>query len=153
MEVPHAEQNGEEAGQTTPRGSMRPKPIVADFTMEQKEEFHEAFMNFSDEEGNLDIPALGHLLEALGEDLTENQVEAMFREVDEDGSGEVDFDEFISMMRRRLLTCQDTELDIRSAFNLLDKDGSGRIDKEESFRLCVFMLIDCPHPHPHPAHS
>lgn len=110
-----------------------------DFTMEQKDEFAEAFMNFADEEGNLDIPALGELLEALGEDLTPDDVEIMFNEVDEDGSGEVDFDEFIEMMRKRLLTAQDAEIDIRSAFELLDKNGNGSIDKEEIFNVvCEF---------------
>lgn len=102
-----------------------------DFTMEQKDEFCEAFMNFADEDGNLDIPSMGALLAALGEDLSEEEVENMFMEVDEDGSGEVDFDEFIEMMRKRLLTSLDAEVDIRSAFELLDKNSNGRIDKEE----------------------
>jgi len=109
----------------------------ADFTLEQKEEFGEAFMNFADEEGNLDIPALGNLLEALGEDLAEDDVAEMFKEVDEDGSGEVDFDEFIEMMRKRLLTEPEIEIEIRSAFNLLDKDESGKIDRNEIINVVV----------------
>jgi len=109
----------------------------ADFTLEQKDEFYEAFMNFADKEENLDPEALGELLAALGEDLTEEQVEEMFKEVDEDGSGEVDFDEFISMMRRRLLTNPDVDNDIKSSFQLLDKDNSGKIDREEIANVVV----------------
>jgi len=109
----------------------------ADFTLEQKEEFGEAFMNFADAEGNLDEPALGSLLEALGEDLTADEIAVMFKEVDEDGSGEVDFDEFIEMMRKRLLTDPEVDLEIRSAFNLLDKDGSGKIDRDEIINVVV----------------
>lgn len=110
-----------------------------DFTMEQKDEFCEAFMNFADEEGNLDIPSMGALLAALGEDLTDEEVEIMFEEVDEDGSGEVDFDEFIEMMRKRLLQSENAEVDIRSAFELLDKNGNGKIDKEEILNVvCDF---------------
>jgi len=108
-----------------------------DFTMEQKDEFHECFLNFADEEENLDVPALASLLEALGEELSEQEVLEMFREVDADGSGEVDFDEFIGMMRVRLLISQDSEPEMRSAFNLLDRDGSGHVDKEEIINVVV----------------
>lgn len=110
-----------------------------DFTLEQKDEFMEAFMNFADDEENLDKEALGQLLAALGEDLTDEELQQIFDNVDEDGSGEVDFDEFIAMMRDRLLVSQDTEQDIRSAFNLLDRDQSGKIDKEEIVNVvCEF---------------
>lgn len=108
-----------------------------DFTMEQTDEFQQCFLNFADDEENLDVSALGALLEALGEELSAEEVMEMFKEVDTDGSGEVDFDEFIAMMRVRLLVSQDAESNMRSAFNLLDKNGTGLIDKEEIINVVV----------------
>merc|ERR1711924_570672 len=73
---------------------------------------------------------LGLLLDALGENLTESVIDKMVEIVDADGSGEIEFKEFLVMMRNKI-DGNDPEKDIRDAFNLLDKDGSGIISANE----------------------
>ena len=45
-------------------------------------------------------------------------------QVDSDGNGEIDFEEFLSMMAKKLKET-DLEEDIREAFRVFDKNSSG----------------------------
>jgi len=58
------------------------------------------------------------------------QVDEMMSEVDEDGSGQIDFDEFLGMMQKKMSDDQ-LEKEIMDSFALLDKDGSGLISADE----------------------
>jgi calmodulin len=51
-------------------------------------------------------------------------------QVDSDGNGEIDFDEFLSMMAKKLKET-DLEEDIREAFRVFDKNSSGIISTME----------------------
>ena len=48
----------------------------------------------------------------------------MIKEVDIDGNGEIDFDEFLTMMAKKLKET-DLEEDIREAFRVFDNKNSG----------------------------
>merc|ERR1711907_107975 len=73
------------------------------FTDEEIEEFKIAFEAFDEDgEGSIGRDELGQLLDALGENLTETEVDKMVATVDEDGSGEIDFAEFLVMMRHKI---------------------------------------------------
>lgn len=68
----------------------------------------------------------------LGETPTEEELKDMIRAVDLNGDGEIDFEEFISLMRLRMDEHQrDPEEDLRDAFNMFDADRSGFIDRDE----------------------
>jgi len=98
---------------------------------EQIEEFKQAFYSFDqDGEGTIGREELGELLTALGENLSEMEVDNMLAEVDEDGSGQVDFDEFLGMMQKKMSTDWIDD-EIRDSFALLDKDGGGLISADE----------------------
>ena len=54
----------------------------------------------------------------------------MINEVDVDGNGTLEFDEFCNLMSRQMKdTNQESELEER--FKLFDKDGNGFIDRDE----------------------
>ena len=52
------------------------------------------------------------------------ELENMIKEVDIDGNGEIDFDEFLAMMAKKLKET-DLEEDIREAFRVFDNKNSG----------------------------
>ena len=68
-------------------------------------------------------------------------------QVDSDGNGEIDFDEFLSMMAKKLKET-DLEEDIREAFRVFDKNSSGYVHHRPAYchhvvvvLLSVFFLV------------
>ncbi|KAH8025819.1 hypothetical protein HPB51_012141 [Rhipicephalus microplus] len=64
-----------------------------------EEEIREAFKVF-DRDGNGFITAaeLRHVMTTLGEKLTEEEVDAMIREADTDGDGQINYEEFVALI-------------------------------------------------------
>lgn len=82
--------------------------------------------------GTIESSELSYVMSKLGEKPTDDELEDMIRAVDLNGDGEIDFEEFISLMRLRMDERQrDPEEDLRDAFNMFDADRSGYIDREE----------------------
>jgi Ca2+-binding EF-hand superfamily protein len=66
----------------------------------------------------------------LGQNPTDEEVEDMIREVDKDGSGSIEFNEFLTMMAKRMSEITPEE-ELLEAFRVFDKDGSGTISVDE----------------------
>lgn len=79
--------------------TLTAKFLVEEDTEAMQEELREAFRMY-DKEGNGYIPtsALREILRALDDKLTNDELDEMIAEIDTDGSGTVDFDEFMEMM-------------------------------------------------------
>lgn len=98
---------------------------------EQIAEFKEAFSLFDrDGDGCITTKELGTVMRSLGQNPTEAELQDMVGEVDADGSGTVDFPEFLSLMARKMRD-SDSEEEIREAFRVFDKDGNGYISTAE----------------------
>ncbi|KAJ2725823.1 hypothetical protein GGI07_001030 [Coemansia sp. Benny D115] len=69
---------------------------------DDEEELKEAFRVF-DKDGNGVISAseLRHVMTSLGEKLTDDEVTEMIREADVDGDGQINYEEFVKMMRTK----------------------------------------------------
>lgn len=70
----------------------------------------------------------------LGQNPTEEELQEMISSVDDNGDKEIDFEEFLILMKSRCLE-QDPEKELRDAFAVFDTDGSGSIDRKELKRL------------------
>ncbi|KAG2499977.1 hypothetical protein HYH03_002262 [Edaphochlamys debaryana] len=105
---------------------------MADISEEKRREYREAFSLF-DKDGNEKITTkeLGIVMRSLGQNPTEKELQAMIREVDTDGNGTVDFNEFCKLMENRQLQTQDQEEMLREAFKMFDRDGNGQINASE----------------------
>ncbi|XP_054550500.1 troponin C, slow skeletal and cardiac muscles [Tenrec ecaudatus] len=69
----------------------------------------------------------------LGQNPTPEELQEMIDEVDEDGSGTVDFDEFLVMMVRCMKDDSKgkSEEELSDLFRMFDKNSDGYIDLEE----------------------
>jgi len=79
----------------------------------------------------------------LGGTFSTDQVEAIIRSVDVDGSGTIDFDEFLTLMSDPRFNLAKDEH--RQAFDMFDKDGNGYIsitELKEAFRKLGQRLDD-----------
>lgn len=92
-----------------------------------------------DKDGQITIKELGDLLKALGENPTQDELQKMILEIDEDRSGKIDFKEFLELYSRRVED-PDTEEDLIEAFKLFDSDGSGKISPKELRYLLLKLL-------------
>ncbi|XP_063282938.1 calmodulin-A-like [Pelobates fuscus] len=105
--------------------------MVDQLSEEQIAEFKEAFSLFDkDGDGTVTTKELGTVMRSLGQNPTEAELQDMINEVDCDGSGTIDFPEFLTMMARKMKDT-DTEEEIREAFAVFDKDGNGYISAAE----------------------
>lgn len=97
-----------------------------------------------DHSGSISAEELLKLLQTLGEPVTLASVQEMIRQVDANSNGEVEFDEFLQILRRQkqknrfsaplelAIMFGPKELEkLKRQFMLLDLDGSGSIDQQE----------------------
>ena len=62
----------------------------------------------------------------------------MVNEVDKDGTGSIDFPEFLTMMSLKINE-ENAEEELREAFKVFDGDGNGFIDRRELGLMMRFM--------------
>jgi len=102
-------------------------------SIKEIKELHEAFAMF-DEDGDESITAveLGNILKKLGQSPSNDELKDMINEVDQDGNGKIDFEEFCSMMAKTSKAGNSSNEDeLKEAFKVFDKDGNGKISHEE----------------------
>merc|ERR1711874_829440 len=112
-----------------------------DPTVEQ--EAMKTFLVFeSGESGDLNFNEFQGAVQDLGLDLGAENVRALFRQVDNDGNGKVDFEEFLKLIRNKQKYAPDQEesddpnLQI---FKMFDKDGSGSLSASEWLSVMNLM--------------
>ncbi|GLV40786.1 Calmodulin [Carabus blaptoides fortunei] len=98
---------------------------------DQVAEFKEAFMLFDkDEDGTITMAELGVVMRSLGQRPTETELRDMVNEVDQDGNGTIEFNEFLQMMSKKMKGA-DGEDELREAFRVFDKNNDGLISSNE----------------------
>merc|ERR1712022_96093 len=108
----------------------------------------EAFSLFDkDGDGTITTKELGTVMRSLGQNPTEAELQDMINEVDADGSGTIDFPDFLNLMARKMKDT-DSEEEIKEAFKVFDKegdemireadvDGDGQINYEEFVKIMM----------------
>ncbi|XP_072943884.1 troponin C, isoallergen Bla g 6.0101-like isoform X2 [Epargyreus clarus] len=87
----------------------------------------------SEKKGVISTDMIGTILEMLGHDLDEDTLKEIINEVDQDGSGQLEFSEFCTLAAKFLTEEVDDEAmlaELREAFRLYDKEGNGYITTE-----------------------
>ncbi|KAM8711223.1 hypothetical protein ACLKA7_000373 [Drosophila subpalustris] len=111
-----------------------------DLTDEEKEIFTWAFSVLTDEpDGSITVKELAAFMRCIGKTATESQLNSMINEIDTDGNGFIDFEEFVSALTRRLSGNLDDD-EIRDAFRVYDKENTGFIGPDQL--RSVFFDVD-----------
>mmetsp|Transcript_15074 Transcript_15074/g.32459 ORF Transcript_15074/g.32459 Transcript_15074/m.32459 type:complete len:166 (-) Transcript_15074:137-634(-) len=85
---------------------------------EDLQEFREIFnLVDADKGGSIGTSELARLMETLGIRTTPEELKLMVSEIDENGNGEIDFDEFVQVMCRKVNTDYTSD-DVRKAFKV-----------------------------------
>merc|ERR1712006_74197 len=106
------------------RKSMKKKGGLSE---EQMEEIREAFGLFDgDASGAIDVRELKAAMRALGFEVKNEELKKMVADVDSDGSGQIEFGEFLEMMTGKMGE-KDSREDIEKVFKLFDDDNTNKI--------------------------
>jgi len=105
--------------------------MVEELSKEQVEMLKKAFDMFDkDKKGSIETTVVATILRTLGQSFVESELKELILEIDVDGSGELDFDEFLTLTSRFLVE-EDSEAmqeELREAFRMYDKEGNGYIN-------------------------
>ena len=75
----------------------------------------------------------------FGQNLTDREIRDMIRSVDVDRNNEIDFDEFVNLMRSRI--SNDPDYELKLAFQMIDTDSSGTISIDELKALMRKVIL------------
>jgi len=104
--------------------------MAEELNKEQVALLKNAFDTFDvEKKGSIGTVMIGTILGMLGINMTENMLADIIAEVDDDGSGELEFEEFITLAARFMVE-EDAEAmqqELKEAFRLYDKEGNGYI--------------------------
>jgi len=106
---------------------------MADLDKEQIAVLQTAFDNFAQGTGFITPEMVGQILKMMGSNFTEETLSDMIAEVDEDGSGQIEFEEFTILAANFIIEEDEEELkkELKEAFRLYDKEGLGFIRTEQ----------------------
>ena len=93
----------------------------------KKNEYLEAFKIFDrNNDGQITQDELKLLLNNIGQKPSDSEIQDMINEIDIDGDGKINFDNFITLMEKKLRDHDDEE-ELIETFKVFDKDGIGFI--------------------------
>uniref|UniRef100_A0A6G3MLL3 Calmodulin (Trinotate prediction) n=1 Tax=Henneguya salminicola TaxID=69463 RepID=A0A6G3MLL3_HENSL len=105
-------------------------------TQDQERQYKEAFNVFDkDGDGSISSKKLGTVMRSIGVNPTEVELQDMINAADSSGSGLINFEQFKSMVGKKILS-SNVEEEVREAFKVFDKNGTGFINSGE---FCHFL--------------
>nr|P29291.1 RecName: Full=Troponin C, isoform 2B [Homarus americanus] len=97
---------------------------------EQLSALQKAFDSFdTDSKGFITPETVGVILRMMGVKISEKNLQEVISETDEDGSGELEFEEFVELAAKFLIEEDEEALkaELREAFRVYDRGGNGYI--------------------------
>ena len=106
---------------------------IAKLSQDEIEQYTAAFIKIDvDKGGTVDAEELQALMAQLGQEKKLEDIRKMLDEVDADGSGEIEVEEFLVLMVNYVGPQGEAkDEEVEEAFRLMDADGGGTIDKDE----------------------
>jgi len=114
-------------------------PSVIDrISQDQLDEFKAAFDCFDkDGGGSIDTSELQKLMASIGQHPTNEELHAMISMVDGDGTGDLSFEEFVTLMAHNMADDSAAKLALQEAFAVWDRTGDGYLGTDELKRIMI----------------
>jgi len=101
-----------------------------ELTLEEVEEINNAFRLFDkDNSGSIEVNELQDAMKALGINSSRDGIKKIMEKADKDGSGNIDIEEFTSLMAENIKN-RNPEEELKKAFRMYDDDDGGTISFE-----------------------
>ena len=111
--------------------------IIGKYTIKQLQEI---FNKYAGEKGALDEESLQLLIkEKLEQYIQKKQIIALMKKIDTDGSGEIEFDEFLEFMRNLNKEDEVDEDALKEVFKLFDRDEKGYLTPESVYHIFLSL--------------
>jgi len=81
--------------------------------------YQDAFLREARGDGSVDSSQVSSIMRAIGQNPSEAEIQDMVNQVDKDGTGSIDFPEFLMMMALKV-DADNAEDEIREAFQVFD---------------------------------
>jgi calcium-binding protein CML len=117
-------------------------PMMRDHNQELEEAFQRFDMN---RDGKISVTELGCILRSLGDDPSDEELILMVKEVDRDGDGFIDLEEFILLNSSSSASSSSMENDqgLRDAFQVFDMNSDGKISAQELHHVLLRLGDSC----------
>ena len=98
-------------------------------------------MSDTDNDGEISVRQLRSIMCSIGKNQSEEKLTKMTQDVDLDGSGTINFKEFLYLMAK-IMNDDETEELLIEAFKVFDKDGNGFITSHELRNIMIHLEED-----------
>eukprot|EP00095_Tigriopus_kingsejongensis_P011140 maker-scaffold534_size144770-snap-gene-0.32 protein:Tk11140 transcript:maker-scaffold534_size144770-snap-gene-0.32-mRNA-1 annotation:"calmodulin isoform x2" len=116
---------------TTPESGASRPTTAREMTEIQIGQYRQAFKMFDkNKDEKITTQELGLVMRELGLDPTEDELKDMIGNADADGSGSIEFPEFLNMMIKRFAN-DDKMAEMKAAFEVFDKNKDNKISRKE----------------------
>ena len=102
-----------------------------DLTLNKEKEYKNIFdMHDNNKDGNVNSLELANILKSININISDEEIKEIMTEIDLEGNGQINYEEFISILNRREKDV-DNEEELLKAFKVFDKEGNGLININE----------------------
>lgn len=106
-------------------------------------ELEEVFKKFDvNGDGKISAAELGSIMGSLGQPVTEEDLKIMIKEVDSDGDGSINLEEFVSLNTKDIDT-DEIMVNLKNAFSVYDIDQNGSISADELHKVMTSLGEEC----------